>query len=100
LLKSVEVQQFLNTTQQNLNRDLRTMFTEDAVKAYKVLVDIMEKPEALDKDRLVAARDLLDRAGYKAIDRVITDTQATVTVDKRVEDLPDDELEAIANGSG
>lgn len=73
LLKSVEVQQFLNITQQNLNRDLRTMFTEDAVKAYKVLVDIMEKPEALDKDRLVAARDLLDRAGYKPIERIVAD---------------------------
>lgn len=74
LLKSVEVQQFLNTTQQNLNRDLRTMFTEDAVKAYRVLTEIMEDPTAQHKDRLVAARDLLDRAGYKPIDKVVSDT--------------------------
>jgi phage terminase small subunit len=73
LLKSVEVQQFLNTTQQNLNRDLRTMFTEDAVKAYRVLTEIMEDPAAQHKDRLVAARDLLDRAGYKPVDKVVTD---------------------------
>jgi hypothetical protein len=78
LLKSVEVQQFLNTTQQNLNRDLRTMFTEDAVKAYRVLVEIMEKPDAADKDRLVAARDLLDRAGYKPIERVVADVNSEV----------------------
>jgi hypothetical protein len=78
LLKSVEVQQFLNTTQQNLNRDLRTMFTEDAVKAYRVLTEIMEDPMAQHKDRLVAARDLLDRAGYKPIDKAIVDMNSEV----------------------
>jgi phage terminase small subunit len=100
LLKSVEVQQFLNITQQNLNRDLRTMFTEDAVKAYKVLTEIMEDPMAQHKDRLVAARDLLDRAGYKPVERVVADVKADVTEHKRVEDLPDDELERIAHGIG
>lgn len=80
LLKSVEVQQFLNTTQQNLNRDLRTMFTEDAVRAYRVLTEIMEDPMAQHKDRLVAARDLLDRAGYKPIDRISADLQVGVTI--------------------
>lgn len=79
LLKSVEVQQFLNITQQNLNRDLRTMFTEDAVKAYRVLTEIMEDPMAMHKDRLVAARDLLDRAGYKPVDRVVADVNSEVT---------------------
>jgi phage terminase small subunit len=85
LLKSVEVQQFLNTTQQNLNRDLRTMFTEDAVKAYRVLTEIMEDPLAMHKDRLVAARDLLDRAGYKPIERVVADV--TTSFEDQLRDL-------------
>lgn len=82
LLKSVEVQQYLNKTEQSLNKDLRLMFAEDAVKAYNVLKEIMEKPDALDKDRLVAARDLLDRAGYKPTDKVVADvnTEGTLTV--------------------
>lgn len=80
LLKSVEVQQYLNKTQQNLNRDLRTIFTEDAVKAYKVLTEIMEDPTAQHKDRLVAARDILDRGGYKPIDRISADVQMGVTI--------------------
>jgi phage terminase small subunit len=80
LLKSVEVQQFLNTTQQNLNRDLRTMFTEDAVKAYRVLTEIMEDPTAQHKDRLVAARDLLDRAGYKPADKIVADIASEGTL--------------------
>ncbi|OMF47717.1 terminase small subunit [Paenibacillus amylolyticus] len=78
LLKSVEVQQYLNNTQQSINKDLRLMFAEDAVKAYNVLLEIMQSPSAMDKDRLVAARDLLDRAGYKPIDRVQADVQGEV----------------------
>jgi phage terminase small subunit len=78
LLKSVEVQQYLNKTEQNLNRDLRTMFTEDAVKAYTVLLEIMNDPLAQHKDRLVAARDLLDRAGYKPIDKIVADVNSEV----------------------
>jgi phage terminase small subunit len=73
LLKNVEVQQYLNKTTQNLNRDLRTIFTEDAVEAYTVLKEIMLKPDALDKDRIAAAKDILDRGGYKPVDRVVAD---------------------------
>lgn len=78
LLKSVEVRQYLNKTEQNLNKDLRMMFAEDAVKAYKVMLEIMQDPGAMHKDRLIAARDLLDRAGYKPIEKL----QADVTVAK------------------
>ncbi|WP_339245891.1 terminase small subunit [Paenibacillus sp. FSL R10-2796] len=77
LLKSVEVQQFLNKTEQNLNRDLRQMFTEDAVKAYGVLKEIMDDPLAAHKDRLVAARDLLDRAGYKPVEQIVADVKTS-----------------------
>lgn len=85
LLKSVEVQQYLNKTEQNLNKDLRLMFAEDAVKAYNVLKEIMEKPDAMDKDRLAAARDLLDRAGYKPVDKIVADVG--LSVEKLLEQL-------------
>lgn len=78
LLKDVEVQQYLNKTEQNLNRDLRTMFAEDAVEAYGVLKNIMNDVTAPHKDRLSAAKDLLDRAGYKPIDRIAADVQGEV----------------------
>lgn len=78
LLKSVDVQQFLNKTEQNLNKDLRIMFTENAVNAFNVLLEVMNDSSAQDKDRLVAARDLLDRAGYKPVDKVMNDVNATV----------------------
>jgi phage terminase small subunit len=78
LLKSVEVQQYLNNTQQSINKDLRMMFAEDAVKAYEVMKDIMNDPAVQPKDRLVAARDLLDRAGYKPVDKMVADVQGEV----------------------
>lgn len=85
LLKSVEVQQYLNKTEQNLNKDLRMMFAEDAVKAYNVLFEIMNDPAAPPKDRLVAAKDLLDRAGYKPVDKVVADVG--INVEKLLEQL-------------
>lgn len=82
LLKNVKVQQYLNKTEQNLNRDLREMFAADAVKAYEVLKEIMLKPDAMDKDRIAAAKDLLDRAGYKPVDKSVTEstTEGTLNV--------------------
>jgi len=82
LLKNVKIQQYLNKNKQNLNRDLREMFAADAVEAYNVLKEIMNSPGATDKDRLVAARDLLDRAGYKPTDKVVADvtTEGTLNV--------------------
>lgn len=79
LLKSVEIQQYLNKTEQNLNKDLRMMFADDAVKAYNVMLEIMNNPETPPKDRLVAARDLLDRAGYKPVDKLQADMNAEIS---------------------
>lgn len=80
LLKSVEVQQYLNKTEQNLNRDLRQIFAEDAVEAYNVLRMIMLKDDAQDKDRIGAAKDILDRGGYKPVDKLVTDSEQNLTV--------------------
>ena len=85
LLKSVEVQQYLNKTEQNLNRDLRQIFAEDAVEAYNVLKKIMLNDAAMDKDRIAAARDILDRGGYKPIERISADVQAGVKI---INDIP------------
>lgn len=80
LLKSVEIQQYLNKTEQNLNKDLRMMFAEDAVEAYGVLKEVMHDKTAPPKDRLAAARDLLDRAGYKPVEKVVADVVTEIVV--------------------
>jgi hypothetical protein len=78
LLKNAEVQQYLNKTTQNLNRDLRQIFAEDAVEAYTVLKKIMLNDASMDKDRITAARDILDRGGYKPIDKAVVDMNSEV----------------------
>lgn len=73
LLKNDKIRKHLEKVQDQINRDLREIFVEDAVKAYEVLKNIMNDPEAPHKVRLTAARDLLDRAGYKPVERVAAD---------------------------
>jgi phage terminase small subunit len=73
MLKNDSVRTYLNKRQEGINKDLREIFVEDAVKAYHVLKEIMNDPSVPPKDRLAASRDLLDRAGYKPIDRTTTD---------------------------
>lgn len=92
LLKSVEVQQYLNKTEQNLNKDLRMMFAENAVNAFTVLLEVMNDSSAQHKDRLVAARDLLDRAGYKPVDKVVSDVMAVVETKHDLKKLSAKEL--------
>lgn len=92
LLKSDEVQQYLNNTQQSINKDLRMMFAEDAVKAYSVLLEVMNDKLTPPKDRITAARDLLDRAGYKPIDKMQADVQATVETKPDLSKLSPKEL--------
>jgi phage terminase small subunit len=79
LLKNVDIQQYLNKTEQNLNMDLRTMFVEDAKEAFETMKNLMRN-SGQDMVRYSAAKDLLDRAGYKAVDRVSADVQMGVTI--------------------
>lgn len=87
LLKMAEVQQYLSKTEQNLNRDLRQVFVADAVEAYGVLRNIMNDPSTPPKDRLVAAKDLLDRAGYKPVDKQVMDIHGEVSYEAQLRDL-------------
>lgn len=82
MLRNDKVKQYLDKKEAKLDKDLREMFVEDAVKAYGVLMEIMQDPTVPPKDRLSAAKDLLDRAGYKPTDKVIADvnTEGTLTV--------------------
>jgi len=40
---------------------------------------VMNDPLTPPKDRLVAARDLLDRAGYKPVDKIQADVDAEIS---------------------
>jgi phage terminase small subunit len=76
LLKKPEVAEFLAQQEAELKRDLRERFAEEAEMAFETVVKIaqgisppgVKKPSA--RTVLDAAKDLLDRAGYKPTDKI------------------------------
>lgn len=71
ILKDDKVQEYLQSKKSELERSLREEFVFDALEARKVMHDIMMNPAADARDRLTAARDFLDRAGYKAPEKLV-----------------------------
>ena len=75
--------------EKQLEKELKREFFFDAIDAREVLSKIVNNPEAKDVDRINAAKDLLDRAGYKAVD--VHEIQSTVNIN--ADGLTDSELE-------
>jgi phage terminase small subunit len=82
LLKNDNVRKYIEDRRKAKTIDLRELFAEGAIDAYNVILQIMTDPDTNKRDRLAAARDLLDRAGYKPTDRVIADVNndGTLTI--------------------
>lgn len=72
MLKNDKIQRYLSKKEQNLNRDLRELFAEEAQMAFKTMVELA-KNSPQDNVRYSAAKDILDRAGYKPVDKVVAD---------------------------
>lgn len=89
LLQNPIVLEYLEKREKQLEKELKREFFFDAIDARQVLSDIMNNPEAKDADRMGAAKDLLDRAGYKAVD--VHEIQANVNTN--ADGLTDSELE-------
>ena len=70
LLKIPEVSDYLNDQKRLIESELRQEFIFDATEARKVMYKIMTDDSAENKDRLSAAKDFLDRAGFNAVDRM------------------------------
>lgn len=65
ILKDSEVSEYLEKRKSEISQELRQEFIFDALEAKKVMYEIMTNPEAENRDRLSAAKDFLDRAGFK-----------------------------------
>ena len=89
LLMNPNVLEYLEKREKLLERELKREFIFDALDARKVLSKIVSDPSAKDADRINAAKDLLDRAGYKAVD--VHEIQSTVNIN--ADGLTDEELE-------
>lgn len=70
ILNDPNVQEYLQQRKNEISQDLRKEFVFDALEARKVMFDIMQNPEAADRDRIAVAKDFLDRAGFKPVEEV------------------------------
>lgn len=89
LLQNPIVLEYLEKREKQLEKELKREFFFDAIDARRVLSEILNNPESKDVDRANAAKDLLDRAGYKAVD--VHEIQSTVNI--KADGLTDSELE-------
>lgn len=68
-MRKPEIQEYLSKRKKELEEELRQALFFDALEAREIMEDIMKKPFASDKDKLTAARDFLDRAGFGSVQK-------------------------------
>lgn len=87
LLKNPKVVEYLKEREQAISQELREEFIFDALEARKVMHSIMNDDEAKDSDRINAAKDFLDRAGFKPKEEVkVTGKLGIAAAAKEIED--------------
>ena len=60
-----EVRAAIQEFEDGIVKEIQRRFAIDAQTAVKTVVEIMRNPDAAPRDRLNAAKDILDRGGYK-----------------------------------
>lgn len=90
LLKNPEVQEYLQKQKSALLRRIREELALSASDAVSTVYDIMMDKDAKDADRLKAAFDILDRAGFRPDDRD-TSGDAEAELPKLLEALQEQE---------
>lgn len=90
LLKNPEVQEYLQKQKSALIRRIREELALSASDAVSTVYDIMMDKDAKDADRLKAAFDILDRAGFRPDDRD-TSGDAEAELPKLLEALQEQE---------
>lgn len=83
ILKDSEVSAYLEQRKSEIREGIQQEFLFDALEARKTMFEIMTKDDALDKDKIAAARDFLDRAGFNITEKVeqTVDMELHITVD-------------------
>lgn len=69
LLKNVRIQELIKEYREESEALLRQQFSKDAVEARKVMYNMMADDDVPENVRLSAAKDFLDRAGFKPVEK-------------------------------
>jgi phage terminase small subunit len=69
LLRNAKVCEEIHKVKEQTAEELRQRFIGDALLAREVLVSVLNDPNATNRDKITAAKDLLDRSGFAPIDK-------------------------------
>lgn len=89
MLKNDKIRAYLQKREQGLQRDLRELFAEQAQMAFETMIELA-KNSPQDNVRYSAAKDILDRAGYKPVDKVVADVTSRTYEEELAELVADD----------
>lgn len=85
-LRKHDIAQALKARNRALAEQLWEQFARDAVEARKVMFEIMKDTSANQQVRLSAAKDLMDRGGFKPVEKVSADI-TTTTIEQFLDDI-------------
>ena len=88
LLKNPKVQKKIKELEEESRALLQQQFARDAIEARKIMFKLMGDDDAPENVRLSAAKDFLDRAGFKPIDK----QEVAHSGDMNIKTSPYDEL--------
>jgi len=94
LLKKAEIKEALAKNLKEQEELLRQRFSTDAIEARKIMFNIMKDNDSPPAVRLSAAKDFLDRAGFKPTDK--QELSGGFNVNNPYEGLTTEELKKIA----
>lgn len=69
LLRNAKIYAVINKKMDKLAIDLQEKFIMDAIVARDVMLEVLNDPDALDRDRIRVAQDFLNRVGFVPISK-------------------------------
>lgn len=78
LLNNIKVQERIKELESQSRDELQQQFSRDAIEARKIMFNIMKSDDAPEHVRLSAAKDFLDRAGYKPVEHQEVKSEHTI----------------------
>ena len=79
-VKNGEIQEKIKELQELMRTQLQQQFSSDAIVARKIMLNIMSDEEAPEAVRLSAAKDFLDRAGVKPVEKQEVDSKGELGI--------------------
>ena len=79
-VKNEEIQAKIKELQELMRTQLQQQFSSDAIVARKIMLNIMSDEDAPEAVRLSAAKDFLDRAGFKPVEKQEVDSKGELGI--------------------